>query len=174
MRQAIVASCIVSAICLSGCGLVREARWSQARQQTDAVSQECKNKRLRGELKTYRQSVECSNPRIAAIWQEAGDTYMDLVHLRLAARMVCADNIDSKQVTEAECDLQLAELETRITSEAQRRNATNANIQAAQMQSTAAMMQGLAALQQANRPAANNSINCTTMGPYSMRTTNCN
>jgi hypothetical protein len=67
------------------------------------------------------------------------------------------------QVTLAEYQLQLAELNARITEERRRRNFANADLQlreveasaqpqAAQAQSAAALLQGLAVLQSANRP----------------------
>jgi hypothetical protein len=66
------------------------------------------------------------------------------------------------QVTLAEYQLQLAELNARITEERRRRNFANADLQlreveasaqtqAAQAQSAAALLQGLAVLQSANR-----------------------
>jgi len=79
---------------------------------------------------------------------------------------VGAENIDRKRVTEAEYQLQLAELESRLTKERRRRALDVADLEikraqaaaetqtAAQAQaSTAALLVGLAALQSANRPA---------------------
>jgi hypothetical protein len=123
----------------------------------DAAVSECNEKRKRGEL------IECSNPRIYAAWKEAGDPNLDLLNVLLAARPVGAEIVDKGKVTEAQYQLQLAELNTRLNDERRRRNFANAEMQmrqtqvsaeaqAAQAQSAAALMQGLAALQSSNRP----------------------
>src|SRR5215469_15967982 len=118
-------------------------------------------------IKNLRASVQCSNPKIFAAYREAGDPNLDLLNVYLAARVVGAENIDRKRVTEAEYQLQLAELESRLTKERRRRALDVADLQirraqaaaetqtaAAQAQaSTAALLVGLAALQSANRPA---------------------
>ena len=65
--------------------------------------------------------MECSNPKIFAAYREAGDPNLDLLNVYLAARLVGAENVDKKRVTEAEYKLQLAELESRLTKERQRR-----------------------------------------------------
>jgi hypothetical protein len=125
--------------------------------------QECSERHKRGELKSFKATVECSNPKIFAAWKDAGDPNLDLLNIVLAARLVGAENVDKGQVTEAQYQLQLAELNARITEERRRRSFGNAEMQlrqaqvsaqtqAAQTQSAAAVLQGLAALQSANRP----------------------
>lgn len=178
-----------------GCGAIRNAqqqaqqealaaKFKEADTQAEAVMLECREKRLRKELKTIQASVECSNPRVYAIYRDAGDINLDLVNVYLAARLVGAENVDKGKITEGEYQLQLAELNSRIVDEKRRRAMANADMQmrqtqvaaqaqAAQAQSSAAMLQGLAALQSANRPRISNSLNCSTTGPYAMRTTNC-
>jgi hypothetical protein len=129
----------------------------------EAAMTECSEKRRRGELKSFKASVECSNPKIYAAWKEANDQNLDLLNVLLAARLVGAENVDRGKITEAEYQLQLAELNARITEAKRRRNlsdaqarasleATHAQIEATQVQSAAALLQGLAALQSANRP----------------------
>jgi len=130
----------------------------------DAAVRECDEKRKRGELKSFKAAVECSNPKIYGAWKEAGDPNIDLLNVLLAARLVGAEKVDKKQVTEAEYQLELAELDSRLTNEKRRRSLANAEMQlratavaaeaqAAQTQSAAALLQGLAALQSANRPS---------------------
>ena len=130
----------------------------------DAATSECDERRKRGELKTYKASVECSNPKIYAAWQEAGDPNLDLLDILLAARLVGAENVDKGKVTYAEYQLQLAELNSRLNDERRRRTfadtemqmrqaEVSAQTQATQAQSAAALLQGLAALQSANRQA---------------------
>jgi len=74
------------------------------------VITECNEKRKRGELKTFKAAVECSNPKVYAAWKEASDPNLDLLNVLLAARLVGAENVDRGRITEAEYQLQLAEL----------------------------------------------------------------
>lgn len=75
----------------------------------DAAVQECSERHKRGELKSFRATVECSNPKVFAAWKDAGDPNLDLLNIVLAAR-VGAENVDKGKVTEAQYQLQLAEL----------------------------------------------------------------
>jgi hypothetical protein len=129
----------------------------------DAAVLECSERRKRGEIKSFKAEAECSNPKVYAAWKTAGDPNLDLLNVLLAAKLVGAEKVDKGQVTAAEYQLQLAELNSRITEERRRRNFANADLrlreaevsaqtQAAQTQSAAALLQGLAALQSANRP----------------------
>jgi hypothetical protein len=124
---------------------------------------ECGDKHKRGEIKTFKAEVECSSPKVYAAWKDAGNPNLDLLNVLLAAKLVGAEKVDKGKITLAEYQLQLAELNTRITEEERRRSFANADLQlkeaqvsaetqAAQAQSTAALLQGLAALQSANRP----------------------
>jgi hypothetical protein len=147
-----------------GYALVRKDQAEQARagyatspsSTAEAAIAECNEKRRRGELKSFKASVECSNPKIYAAWKEANDQNLDLLNVWLAARLVGAENVDGGKITEAEYQLQLAELNTRITEAKRRRSLSdaqaNASLQATQAQSAAALLLGLAALQSANRP----------------------
>jgi hypothetical protein len=124
---------------------------------------ECGDKHKRGEIKTFKAEVECSSPKVYAAWKDAGNPNLDLLNVLLAEKLVGAEKVDKGKITLAEYQLQLAELNTRITEEERRRSFANADLQlkeaqvsaetqAAQAQSTAALLQGLAALQSANRP----------------------
>ena len=144
----------------------------------DAIIAEFDEKRIKKEIKGFKGVVECSSPRVIAAWRERKYPYMDLINVYEAARLVGAENADYGKLTEAQYKLQLAELQSRLTSEAQRRGLAVANTQAAQAQAqaanaqaSAAMLQGLSAFQTANRPQR--PLNCTTTGPYASRSTNC-
>jgi hypothetical protein len=49
----------------------------------EAAIAECNEKRKRGELKTFKAAVECSNPKIYAAWKEARDPNLDLLNVLL-------------------------------------------------------------------------------------------
>lgn len=144
----------------------------------DAIIAECNEKRIKKEIKGFKASVECSSPRVIAAWRERKFPYMDLIDVYEAARLVGAEKVDKGKLTEAEYNLQLAELRSRFTAESQRREiavantqAMQAQAQAANTQARAAMLQGLSAFQTANRPQR--PVNCTTTGTYASRSTNC-
>ena len=145
----------------------------------DTINAECNQKRIRKEVKGHRGAVECSTPRIIEAYRERRFPYMDLIDLYEAARLVGADNVDSGKLSEAEYTLQLAELRSRTTAEAQRRSlaatsaqaaeaqaqAASIQAQAASLQANAAMLQGLGALQSATRPLPTYNVNVCNAGP---------
>jgi hypothetical protein len=91
------------------------------RDDTKAAILECRDRRLKREFKTFRQSAECSNPKIMAAYESAGYPYMDLVRVLLDVRLVAADNLDKGVITEIQAREQSSEFERRLTSEDQRR-----------------------------------------------------
>jgi hypothetical protein len=136
----------------------KKADFKAAAENFKVAAEDCKQKRLSGELKTYVESVQCSNPALISSYRNAGYPYMDLIELLAASRLVGAERIDKHEMTEAELQLQMAELNSRVTAEAQRRTlammnansqsmAAHAQAQSAQAQSTAVMLQGLSAFQ---------------------------
>jgi hypothetical protein len=46
----------------------------------EAAVAECNEKRKRGELKSLKATVECSNPKVYAAWKEAGEPNLDLLN----------------------------------------------------------------------------------------------
>ncbi len=155
-------------IFLGGCSAIppqpKQAALQEASRKMEAAVLECRELRRRKTLKTFKESAECSRPKIIAAYQEAGYPYMDLIILFASARMAGAENLDKGKNTEAEVQLQMAELQKRIGAEEQRRNLALANAQAIQADSQAAnipasgvLLQGLGAIQPAqiaNRPVA--------------------
>jgi hypothetical protein len=87
------------------------------RAQVKAALEECRQRRLRGDLKTYVASSQCENSRIISAYENINYPYMDLVQLLAAARLAGSERIDNGHATEAAMQLQLAELQTRIASE---------------------------------------------------------
>jgi hypothetical protein len=70
-----------------------------ALQRADAAMGECRNKRLRGELKTHLESVQCSNPRVSKIFSAAKYRYMDLIEMMNSKRLEIAMKLDIRQIT---------------------------------------------------------------------------
>jgi hypothetical protein len=83
---------------------------------------ECREKRLRGEIATYRQSAECSSPTIFAAWKEAGYPHMDLITAWLNAREAASAQVDQKTLTPEAFERQMGELTMRLIAEERRRS----------------------------------------------------
>ena len=69
----------------------QETKLAVMREKERSILAECELKRLRGELKTYAESTQCSNSVIIQIHQEAGDPAMNLVYLLTAYRLAIAE-----------------------------------------------------------------------------------
>lgn len=76
-----------------------------AAQVTVQATNECRAKRLRGELPTHAASVQCSNPTMIAAFNEAHYRYMDLIELFAAKRLELAAKIDRGELTEQQAQL---------------------------------------------------------------------
>jgi hypothetical protein len=141
--------------------------------EVKAAAEECRNSRLRGDLKSYVASVQCSNPRIREANATAGYPFMDLLDVELATRLSNAEKIDRGQMTEVEASLSSAELHSRMVAEGRRRlleaqAAENQSTmaQAAQTQAQGALLSGLGNYNASTQPRG---ITCTSYGP----TTRC-
>ena len=84
---------------------------------------ECRERRKRGEFKTYRESAACSNPVIFAAWRDANYPHMDLITAWLGAREEGSAKVDQNNLTPREFEEQMAALTVRLTAEEQRRRA---------------------------------------------------
>jgi hypothetical protein len=76
-----------------------------AAQVTVQATNECRAKRLHGELPTHAASVECSNPTMIAAFNEAHYRYMDLIQFFAAKRLELAAKIDRGELTEQQAQL---------------------------------------------------------------------
>jgi len=92
-------------------------------EQSRAAIAECRDRRLRKELTTYRQSAQCSSQKIFAAWRDAGYPHMDLIAEWLTAREEASDKVDQRLITPKEFDEQMDALTIRLTAEEHRRRA---------------------------------------------------
>jgi hypothetical protein len=90
--------------------------------EVQSATEECRNKRLSGELKTYKVSAECSNSRIIDAFQRAGYQYMDLVFLLTARRLEIGERIDMGQMTETQGEAAFAQAITSVVDRELQRN----------------------------------------------------
>jgi hypothetical protein len=159
----------IAAIVLAGLVLAGCAHHSVQRATTEAQQaiEDCRQMRLNGQLPNYVASANCSGPRIIAAYQKARYRYMDLVNLYVAAQLVGSERVDKGEITEAQLQLELAELHTRLASEEQRRAVSYQHAQAAQTQANGVLLQGLSAI-------SPHSATCQTFGTFNSAVTNCN
>lgn len=85
-----------------------------AGQQSAAAINECRARRLGGELKNFLESARCSNPRILQAFSAAHYKYMDLIGFYTAQRAVIAEEIDRNEITEAQGQAANTKLYSRI------------------------------------------------------------
>lgn len=168
---------------------VKTSSYETAAAQAQAASAECESKRLAGELKTHVEEVNCANPRIRAAWTGANYPFMDLIDQILAHRLLVAEQLDHKKLTEGEAQVELTafiskmveegqrralaaqEVSSRVRAEAATAQAAGAVANAAEAQAEAARVNAWAGLAAAASQASNPrpAITCTTFGP----TTTC-
>jgi hypothetical protein len=125
---ALCASCVLRAP-----GALAQALAQDAAQQPQLASMaapleksrqaiaECRDRRLRGEIATYKESAECSSPKIFAAWREAAYPHMDLITAWVNAREAASAQVDQKTLTPDEFERQMGELTVRLTGEERRR-----------------------------------------------------
>lgn len=166
MRAILLVACV---LCLSACAQQQAARvaqqnriaeqqriaegWRAAHRLASEKVAECRERRLRGELKSYVESVQCSTDFVRAAYRNANWPHMDLINLREAARMSGAEQVDQKVTTESGLVSQLAELDVRIRNELERR--ANVERQYALQRANALANQQAAAAAQSQANAAN-------------------
>ena len=92
-----------------------------AMQVTVKAENECRAKRVRGELPSYAASAECSNPTMLAAFKEARYRYMDLIQFFAAKRLELAKQIDIGQLTEQQAQAETTQVyQAMIATERQR------------------------------------------------------
>lgn len=88
-----------------------------------AAINECRAKRLAGELRSYVESAECSNPRIIQAFSNVNYRYMDLVTLMVAKRTQIGERLDRKQISEADAGVAYQQAFTDIVTAEKARDA---------------------------------------------------
>lgn len=73
---------------------------------TEVANNECRAKRLSGELKTYVDSVKCSNPQMIQAFKSANYRYMDLIMLYASRKSALAERIDRHEITDEQAQIE--------------------------------------------------------------------
>jgi len=144
----------------------QEAKAAVMQEKEKSILAECELKRLRGELKTYVESAQCSNPVIIQAHQEAGDPAMNLVYLFTAYRLAIADRIDRGVLSQVEGNLMLSQLVSRINTERLQTDMAAAQQRSRPGVSYESLLQGLGVWQSsANQPAQNGTADSSRTAP---------
>ena len=69
---------------------------------TNEAANECRAKRLRGELNSYVASVDCATPKMWLAFKAAQYRYMDLILWWVAKRHEVAEKLDRHELTETQ------------------------------------------------------------------------
>jgi hypothetical protein len=96
-----------------------------ALRETQQVIDECRAKRIRGELPTFVASAQCSNPRMIQAFGAAHYRYMDLIAVLAAKRLELGKKIDRKELTEDQGKLENAKLFNDIVAAERQRDSAN-------------------------------------------------
>jgi hypothetical protein len=92
-------------------------------QETIQAANDCKARRLRGELPTHVASTQCANPRMIQAFNSAHYRYMDLIQYFAAKRLEIAARVDRNELTEAQADTQITNTYASITDAERQRDA---------------------------------------------------
>lgn len=98
------------------------AALEQANAEWNRALMECHNRRMAGEVRTFVASVQCSNPRLLAAYQQAGYPYMDLIRSIAAKRLALAEAEDQGRISEAEFNAETAEFISKQIDRERERN----------------------------------------------------
>jgi hypothetical protein len=136
----------------------RDAKVAVMQEKEKSILAECELKRLNGELKTYVASTECSNPVIIQAHKEAGDPAMNLIYLITAYRLAMAERIDKRVLSEAEANLMLAQLISRVNTERLERDIAAERERTRNAQSYEALLKGLGTWQSSVNPSGQDNV----------------
>jgi len=93
-----------------------------AMKETEIAINECRAKRINGEIKTFVESSKCSNPRIIQAFSAAHYRYMDLIALFTAKRLQISERVDRHELTEIQAQLENTKIFTEIVDAERRRD----------------------------------------------------
>jgi hypothetical protein len=89
---------------------------------TDQAANECRAKRLRGELPSHAASVQCANPPMLQAFNAAHYRYMDLIQFFAAKRLEVATKIDRGEMTEQQGQIETQKIYASIQATERRRD----------------------------------------------------
>lgn len=113
---------LVTGFLLSGCAALEQQRQQEVFRQHDAIKEQCRQKHVLGELKTYAERARCGEDRIRRLYAENNFPHMDWLNLMHAYEVALSERVDKGELSLAEANVQMAELGIRFVNEAKRRD----------------------------------------------------
>ena len=95
----------------------------QALKVTVQAADECKAKRLSGQLPSHAASVQCANPPMLQTFKTANYRYMDLIQFFAAKRLEMATKIDRGEMTEQQGQVEIQKIYASIQATGRQRDA---------------------------------------------------
>ena len=93
-----------------------------ALEMTVQVINECRAKRISGELPSFVASAQCSNPPMLAAFNEVHYKYMDLIQFYAAKRLEFATKIDRGEMTEQQARIETEKVYANVQSAERQRD----------------------------------------------------
>lgn len=90
---------------------------------TKQAADDCRAKRLRGELPSHAASVQCANPPMLRAFSEAHYRYMDLIQFFAARRLELATKIDRGEMNERQGQVEMQKVFASIQATERQRDA---------------------------------------------------
>jgi hypothetical protein len=91
-------------------------------QLTMRAANECRAKRLRGEILTHAAAAQCSNAPMLAAFNDAHYRHMDLVRFLAAKHLELATRIDRGELTEQQAEIEAQKILASLQETARRRD----------------------------------------------------
>jgi hypothetical protein len=143
----------LAALVLASCAAATPAAINRATSEAEQAMAACEAQRASGQLKSYVEAANCSNPQITAAFQRISYPYMDIIQTFTTTRVVIAERADQHLITGAEAAAQEAMLQMLLTQEAERRFANKAAADNAQAEANLRALAIGAALMQQSGPS---------------------
>ncbi len=102
--------------------LTEEEVLVRAFREGEVAAQECRARRLSGEISTFLQSAQCSNGRIIQAFRAVNYRYMDLITKYAEGRLQIAQKIGRGLITEAQAKSETMTLINDINEAARQRD----------------------------------------------------
>ena len=134
-------SLLATLLFFCGCGSRAKEQQQRALGEAQSIAQACDEKSRTGEIQTRVARVECARPTLQLL-EQSGFPHMDIVQLIFAHQMVLVKRLDEGKISIEEAKLSIAELNTRITTEVQKRDMQASQAKSLRMIGWGALLQG--------------------------------
>jgi hypothetical protein len=108
-------------LALSACLMMSAQRKDEADETAADAYQKCENLRLAGVIKSHVGAIDCALPQVQKAYQVAAYPFDDLIYISVQARRFGARKVDSGEISDAEYQSAVQEMNGRLKAEEKRR-----------------------------------------------------